>query len=279
MNIFQHIAMDLKLEPRSSFKEQIDGQTEALAKKVVDALADRHGVMNYRGLTIDQEKIFSIPAATSHGRVEIPALFLVNRKDVPFTGPDDPNLNNIKKVQAFANSVADKFHMPHRKIKVVDRIVLQTYLQGFEIDPTFKKFVEAVKQTMDIVVISDGLDYVTHKTFAKENILHLEVYANNLIFLEGDRLKLNFPHANENCENGCGVCKCSIAKKRILPLFLVGDGKSDMCLAGKVDHVFAKGSLIKYCSEKEIPFAAIASFEDVLKVLKKKFPFLVSLNF
>lgn len=144
--------------------------------------------------------------------------------------------------------------------------------EEIEIDPSFKKFIEDIRPKMDIIVVSDGLDYVIHRTFQKENILSLEVYANNLIFMEGDRLSIHFPYYDKGCPNGCGVCKCAIAKQRINPLYLIGDGKSDMCLAGKVDYVFAKGSLITYCKDNHISFSPVETFDDVLRTyLNKRF--------
>jgi 2-hydroxy-3-keto-5-methylthiopentenyl-1-phosphate phosphatase len=67
-----------------------------------------------------------------------------------------------------------------------------------------------------------------------------------------------------------GTCKCMVAKKlaKGLPIILIGDGRSDFCLADKADYVLAKGGLATYCEKHRIPFTAINNFNDAIKCLQ-----------
>jgi len=49
-------------------------------------------------------------------------------------------------------------------------------------------------------------------------------------------------------------------------VLVIGDGKSDMCVASTADFVFAKGSLAKYCEANTIPHARFDTFAADLSV-------------
>ena len=69
------------------------------------------------------------------------------------------------------------------------------------------------------------------------------------------------------------MCKCSVANDLASevggPIILIGDGKSDACIAKMADVVFAKGSLIKHCENNQIKHHRFQTFADVLNVIKK----------
>jgi 2-hydroxy-3-keto-5-methylthiopentenyl-1-phosphate phosphatase len=71
---------------------------------------------------------------------------------------------------------------------------------------------------------------------------------------------------------GSGTCKCAVAQRLAVtaggPVVLIGDGRSDMCLAGRADYVFAKGSLARYCDAEAIPYTEFQTFVDLLEVVK-----------
>ena len=68
------------------------------------------------------------------------------------------------------------------------------------------------------------------------------------------------------------MCKCAVARELSGPVggpvVLVGDGKSDACLAGSADVVFAKSRLLDYCREQGIAHIPFTSFTDVLSIVK-----------
>jgi 2-hydroxy-3-keto-5-methylthiopentenyl-1-phosphate phosphatase len=54
-------------------------------------------------------------------------------------------------------------------------------------------------------------------------------------------------------------------------VILVGDGRSDYCLARRADFVLAKGSLAVFCTAEGIPHHTITGFADILGMLDSLF--------
>jgi 2-hydroxy-3-keto-5-methylthiopentenyl-1-phosphate phosphatase len=77
------------------------------------------------------------------------------------------------------------------------------------------------------------------------------------------------PHAAPGGACGSGTCKCRIASSLSRPLtLLVGDGRSDFCLAGEADLVFAKKSLIAHCRETGISHRPFTEFAEAVSLLE-----------
>ena len=72
-----------------------------------------------------------------------------------------------------------------------------------------------------------------------------------------------------------GICKCTIMEELSTPEginVLVGDGRSDFCLARKADLTFAKSALLDFCRVEKIPHIEQREFGDVVKWLKNQTP-------
>lgn len=153
-----------------------------------------------------------------------------------------------------------------------DRIRLEKFFQGIKVDPHFRTFWRHVREFAEVAIVSDGLDHAIKVALQGANLSALPVFANQLSFVAPDSLSLSFPHRKNDCRGGNGVCKCAIATQLAQthggPVILVGDGKSDACLAGMADTVFAKGSLIKHCESERIPYIGFNDFSEVLDVVK-----------
>ena len=151
-----------------------------------------------------------------------------------------------------------------------DQAVIEKFLQQAEIDPSFAEFVEYVRPFAELAVVSDGLDYtILHALRAIEP--PLAIYANALEF-RSRCLGIGFPHADAECKVNSGVCKCAVARSidagRGLATILIGDGQSDTCIARTADHVFAKGSLRRFCLTENIVHTPFETFADVLSVIR-----------
>ena len=151
-----------------------------------------------------------------------------------------------------------------------DRAALEDFLQSVVIDPSFANFVHHVRPFADIAVVSDGLDYPI--VCALEPLrLPIAIFANSLKFRD-DGLEIGFPYGDSACTVGSGVCKCAVARSvnagRGLFTILIGDGRSDLCIARSADHVFAKGALRSYCEAEGIVFTPFETFGDVLTVVR-----------
>ena len=161
-----------------------------------------------------------------------------------------------------------------RQIRMVkaDHVTLENFFRGIQLDATFLPFYKHVSQFSKLAIVSDGLDHAVKVAMKNAAMPEMPVYANKLHFVP-DGIDISYPNLNADCSGGNGTCKCAIARKLSTqsggPVVLIGDGKSDACLAGEADVVFAKGSLIKYCEKNGIAHHRFQTFADVLAQVKK----------
>ena len=94
-------------------------------------------------------------------------------------------------------------------------------------------------------------------------------FANRLVPTGGDRWRLEFPNARSDCAVGAGHCKCAHPDGRPGWLsIVVGDGRSDFCIARRADLVLAKSKLIEECQNSGMPHFAFRSFDEATEHLK-----------
>jgi 2,3-diketo-5-methylthio-1-phosphopentane phosphatase len=143
-----------------------------------------------------------------------------------------------------------------------------------EIDPHFKSFEKYCRDRgVDVVILSDGLDYYIDLLLEKYGLEHLSCVANHLEF-RGDQLIPGFPYFELGCRQ-CGNCKgyhVREYKRQGKAVIYVGDGFSDRCGVREADHVFAKGDLLKYCREQGIAHHRFDDFRDILKEVRTLLP-------
>jgi 2-hydroxy-3-keto-5-methylthiopentenyl-1-phosphate phosphatase len=149
---------------------------------------------------------------------------------------------------------------------------LESFIDGIEIDPAFPAFIAACRACdIDVSVVSDGLDRIVGGVLARCKLANLAVCANALVFLGDNNWRLHSPHRSNSCRSAAGTCKCQVAARygkaeRSAPklTLLIGDGRSDQCLAEEADFVLAKSALAPYCGRRNIPHLAFTGFADVL---------------
>ena len=123
-----------------------------------------------------------------------------------------------------------------------------------------------------LTIVSDGIDLLVEAVLRQHGLLHLPVYSNHLQWDNNGHPTLSFPFAEKECESGAGTCKCSLtlpADPRSSRPVYIGDGRSDQCVSGKMQTVFAKGSLLEWCERTGIPcipFETLAEVADRLFV-------------
>ncbi len=150
-----------------------------------------------------------------------------------------------------------------------DQSELDALLDEVPIDPGFAEFAAlAGGLGMPLRVISDGLDYAIERILARHGLGHLPVYANHLRPQGTRRWRMISPNASISCTAASGTCKCMCARRerqharqRIL---MVGDGRSDFCVAEQADFVLAKHRLIAHCRDGQLPHAPIQDFADAV---------------
>jgi 2,3-diketo-5-methylthio-1-phosphopentane phosphatase len=144
---------------------------------------------------------------------------------------------------------------------------LDALLDTIAIDPAFGAFLSFCNEEgFPITIVSDGVGYFILRILSRYGIAGVPIIANKLAVRRIDQrdvFSLGSPFATQNCVSGSGICKCAAVKTADMQLY-IGDGRSDFCVADKVDLVFAKDLLADYCAERAIPFIRFFSFADLL---------------
>jgi len=145
---------------------------------------------------------------------------------------------------------------------------LDEQIQHVRIDPGFDPFLQFCRRhSAEVKIVSDGFDRVVGAVLASAG-LDVPFFANKLEWQGGDRWRLAFPHGSRSCRVDAANCKCSHARSPCQhPWAVVGDGRSDFCMAGRAEHVVAKGSLADFCRHRGLPHATFADFHDVTEAL------------
>lgn len=153
-----------------------------------------------------------------------------------------------------------------------DHVTLENFFRGIQLDASFLPFYRHVSQFSEVAIVSDGLDHAIKVAMKNAALPELPVFANKLHFVP-DGIDISWPHRNASCGAGNGVCKCAVARDLAQdaggPVVLIGDGKSDACLARSADVVFAKGSLVRHCEQERIAYHRFQTFADVLAKVRK----------
>lgn len=146
---------------------------------------------------------------------------------------------------------------------------LDEAVASLQIDPGFAGFLACCRKLgLGVTVVSDGLDLVIATTLARHG-LDVAYFANRLVSAGGDRWRLEFPHARPTCAAGSGHCKCARTEAHADKLsVVVGDGRSDFCIAGRADLVLAKAKLIEECQAAGIPHLPFRGFDEATELLE-----------
>ncbi len=137
------------------------------------------------------------------------------------------------------------------------------FVRTVEIDPAFPEFVDLCRSRgIKVTVVSDGFDRTIAAVLDRAG-LDIPYFANRLEWL-GDGWRLGFPNGRTDCRAQSGNCKCQFSVNAREDLHvMIGDGRSDFCIAGRVDKVFAIGALAKHCREQDLPHQPVKGFSEI----------------
>jgi len=140
---------------------------------------------------------------------------------------------------------------------------MDAFVAGIEIDRGFARFARLCRRLgHSVTIVSDGLDRTIEAVLERYS-LELPFHANRLQWQGGDRWRLTFPHASSDCRALAGTCKCRFLEGQPRQLrIVVGDGRSDFCVADRADLVLAKGALLDRCRASAIPHLAFVDFDQ-----------------
>ncbi|MFM1816494.1 MAG: hypothetical protein RLZ98_3189 [Pseudomonadota bacterium] len=147
---------------------------------------------------------------------------------------------------------------------------IDTLLRGVQIDPHFADFAAlCASMGYSLTVVSDGLDRNVAQVLQTAGV-DLPYFANRFEWLGHDRWRLSFPHSSSTCSVLAGNCKCRLAEQAGADLrVMIGDGRSDFCVAARADMVFSKASLTKHCLAAGIPHIAFETFAEAAELLPR----------
>jgi len=140
---------------------------------------------------------------------------------------------------------------------------MDAFVAGIEIDRGFARFARLCRRLgHSVTIVSDGLDRTIEAVLGRYD-LDLPFHANRLQWRGDDRWRLTFPHASSDCRALAGTCKCRFLDGQPRQLHIVvGDGRSDFCVADRADLVLAKGALLDRCRASAIPHLAFVDFDQ-----------------
>jgi 2,3-diketo-5-methylthio-1-phosphopentane phosphatase len=143
---------------------------------------------------------------------------------------------------------------------------LRSFAHACRLDPYFRDFHDfARRRGIEVVVLSDGLDFYIERMLARGGCGSIEFFANHLSH-EGERLRIEFPWHNLLECTECGCCKTHhLYRYRDRGYFIVyvGNGLSDRCPSENADLVFAKGELLAHCRTRQIDCIEFKNFRDI----------------
>jgi 2-hydroxy-3-keto-5-methylthiopentenyl-1-phosphate phosphatase len=149
-----------------------------------------------------------------------------------------------------------------------DDAAVDAVLDAQVLDPGFTAFVAWCEaRGLPVCIVSDGVDYFIRRILARHGLERLPVVS-NVLAGAAPRRTLRQPWRREGCAAGSGVCKCAAAAADDRRLVFIGDGRSDFCLSGRADILFAKGELAAYAAGRDRPFHPFETFHDVTASLE-----------
>ncbi len=135
------------------------------------------------------------------------------------------------------------------------------------LDPGFPGFIAFCRHRgVDVTIVSDGFDRVVEAALQRA-CLTVSFFANALQWQGGDRWHLALPYRRGDCRTGAANCKCAHGAWDDGRSIVIGDGRSDFCMAERAAYVIAKGALAEFCRARGLPHAPFASFDDATRRL------------
>ncbi|WP_406857585.1 HAD-IB family phosphatase [Alsobacter sp. KACC 23698] len=127
-------------------------------------------------------------------------------------------------------------------------------------------------------IVSDGLDHAIRRILQRL-ALTIPFRANGLARGVEGSWALRTPHSDPGCAADAAHCKCRSGAAFGGDAFtvVIGDGRSDICVAGAADLVFAKDGrsgpspLLRHAREQRLHVEPFRTFYDVMAGLERRF--------
>jgi len=153
---------------------------------------------------------------------------------------------------------------------------LNALIDSIPLDPGFREFLRWTReQRIPFYVVSDGFDYVIRRILQKcavdgEPLNGTHLFSSSMSVYDGS-ISVAFPHQPTACAHGCATCKQEVIRSRHAghsPVVFIGDGLSDRFAVEEADVVFAKDTLLAYCSDHGLEATPFSTFVDIERDLQ-----------
>ena len=147
--------------------------------------------------------------------------------------------------------------------------------QNATLRPGFRELTDACSaRGHDLKIVSAGLDFYIQALLDANGLGHIPIVAvtaRERCAPEGP-FRYDYPRSKADCDPSWGVCKCAAlddAQAAGMQTVFVGDGpRGDACAAARADFVFARGRLLRYCRQNDIPATPFETFDPVVDFVK-----------
>ena len=144
---------------------------------------------------------------------------------------------------------------------------LDDVIDDVPIDPATDALVRRCRaRALDLTIVSDGYDRVIRRVLARAG-LSVPFVSNVLLPKGWNEWALLTPSALADCRVGAAHCKCAraVTSGRVV---LIGDGRSDFCVAHAANFVIAKGRLARYCAQHRLAHVAVDDLGEAIDALE-----------
>ena len=156
-----------------------------------------------------------------------------------------------------------------------DDDALNAVLDSVALADGFAEFVAWCQaNAVPLTVVSDGVDHFIARILGRHGLEHLPVIANRLVGNAELGRRLEQPWSRAGCAAGSGVCKCQVAvrsdDRANAPddlMVFIGDGRSDFCVSGRADLLFARDKLAAYARSRAMPHHEFSDFHTITATL------------
>jgi 2-hydroxy-3-keto-5-methylthiopentenyl-1-phosphate phosphatase len=150
--------------------------------------------------------------------------------------------------------------------------IIQFILEEAKIRTGFPEFVRFCREEgIEWLITSGGVDFFLEPLLAPFDLTGVPLYCNGSDF-SGERIRVTWPHhCDEQCNNGCGMCKTTIIRRYDPAQYyrvVIGDSITDLAGAKIADYVIARSLLAQKAAELQLPHSTFATFQDVITVLR-----------
>lgn len=155
-----------------------------------------------------------------------------------------------------------------------DDAALDAVLDTVELADGFSDFVAWCRaNAVPLTVVSDGVDRFIARILGRHGLSHLSVVANHMVGNDLVGRRLEQPWSRTGCAAGSGVCKCEVATRETAGddaddlMVFIGDGRSDFCVSGRADLLFARDKLAAYARARAMPHHEFSDFHTITTTL------------